>query len=159
MNKKTVSRSLLILAATIIFFASPTINAQANNWKAPKIADRLKNPLKGDLSAVKKGKELFDINCVTCHGAKGLGDGIAASSLFPKPANLTSKEVQKQSDGAIYYKITKGKNAMISWKYSLSEKQRWQLVSYIRELVPHKAKVNVKKSTAKNVKLKKKTKI
>ena len=144
------------MAATIILFDTPTINAQTSNWTAPKIANKLKNPLKGNLSAVKKGKELFDINCVTCHGAKGLGNGIAASSLFPKPTNLASKEVQKQSDGAIYYKITKGKNAMISWKYSLSNKQRWQLVSYIRALAPHKTKVNVKKSNAKNVKLKKK---
>ena len=30
---------------------------------------------------VAKGKEAFDINCASCHGAMGAGDGIAAASL------------------------------------------------------------------------------
>jgi len=134
MNKKTILKSLLILAGAIILFASPTTNAQTDNWKVPKIANKLKNPMLGKLSATKKGKELFDINCVTCHGEKGLGNGIAASGLVPPPANLNSKKVQEQSDGAIFYKITKGKNAMIAWRSSLTSKERWQLVNYIRTL-------------------------
>ncbi|MBP7282460.1 MAG: cytochrome c [Leptospiraceae bacterium] len=36
---------------------------------------------------VAKGKEAFDINCASCHGAMGAGDGIAAASLNPKPRN------------------------------------------------------------------------
>ncbi len=34
-----------------------------------------------------KGKELYDMNCATCHGSVGAGDGIAAASLNPKPRN------------------------------------------------------------------------
>ena len=145
MNKKIILKSLLILTGTIILFAPPKTNAQTDNWKAPKIANKLKNPLKGNFAMVKKGKELFEINCVTCHGEKGLGNGVAASGLVPKPANLTSKKVQEQSDGAIYYKITKGKNAMLSWKYSLTSKQRWQLVNYIREFGKKHKKESEKK--------------
>ncbi|HRG48592.1 MAG: cytochrome c [Leptospiraceae bacterium] len=36
---------------------------------------------------VAKGKEAFDINCSSCHGATGAGDGVAAASLNPKPRN------------------------------------------------------------------------
>ncbi|HMW06336.1 MAG TPA: cytochrome c [Leptospiraceae bacterium] len=36
---------------------------------------------------VAKGKEAFDINCASCHGATGAGDGVAAASLNPKPRN------------------------------------------------------------------------
>ncbi len=36
---------------------------------------------------VAKGKEIFDINCSSCHGATGAGDGVAAASLNPKPRN------------------------------------------------------------------------
>ena len=105
-------------------------------WVAPPMADKLTNPLKGNKEATEKGKDLFQTNCFTCHGQEGHGDGPGAATLNPKPANLASKEIQKQSDGAIYYKITTGfpPTAMISWRSNLSDKQRWELVNYIREL-------------------------
>ncbi len=105
-------------------------------WKAPKFADEIKNPLNGNSEAAQKGRNLFNVYCVTCHGEKGEGNGVAAATLNPKPANLASSLVQKQSDGAIYWKITTGfpPTAMISWRSNLSDKQRWSLVNYIREL-------------------------
>ena len=105
-------------------------------WVAPAMADKLENPLKGNKEATEKGKSLFEVNCQTCHGEKGEGNGPGSAGLNPKPANLTSKEVQKQSDGAIFWKITTGfpPTAMISWRSNLSNKQRWELVDYIREL-------------------------
>ena len=105
-------------------------------WVAPAMADKLKNPLSGNEEATEKGKSLFQVNCSTCHGEKGLGNGPGSMGLNPKPANLTSKEVQKQSDGAIFWKITTGfpPTAMISWRSRFSNKQRWELVDYIREL-------------------------
>ena len=36
---------------------------------------------------VAKGKEAYAINCASCHGEMGAGDGIAAASLNPKPRN------------------------------------------------------------------------
>jgi mono/diheme cytochrome c family protein len=36
---------------------------------------------------VAKGKEVYNINCASCHGELGAGDGIAAASLNPKPRN------------------------------------------------------------------------
>jgi mono/diheme cytochrome c family protein len=112
------------------------LNQGGKKWVAPPMADKLTNPLKGNKEATEKGKDLFQTNCFTCHGENGHGNGPGAAALNPKPANLTSKEVHKQSDGAIYYKITTGfpPTAMISWRSNLSEKQRWELVNYIREL-------------------------
>ena len=111
-------------------------NQSGKKWVAPAMADKLKNPLSGNKEATEKGKSLFEINCQTCHGEKGEGNGPGSAGLNPKPANLTSKDVQKQSDGAIFWKITTGfpPTAMISWRSNLSDKQRWELVDYIREL-------------------------
>ncbi len=103
-------------------------------WEAPAYADTLKNPLAGNLKAAKEGQNLFNIYCATCHGNKGKGNGIQAATLNPKPKDLTSKEAQKQSDGALFWKITTGNPPMVSWKYTLTEKQRWQVVDYIRQL-------------------------
>ena len=36
------------------------------------------------------GRYLFEKFCKTCHGPRAMGDGPQASSLTPKPANLTT---------------------------------------------------------------------
>lgn len=103
-------------------------------WNAPDYADKLVNRLTDLAEASKKGKEIFDIQCAICHGAEGKGDGAAGVALSPRPANLISERVQNQSDGAIYWKITKGRSPMAGYKGLLSKTQRWQLVTYIRSL-------------------------
>ena len=42
---------------------------------------------------VERGTQLFHDNCASCHGIKGLGDGIGADGLFPRPANLSMTRV------------------------------------------------------------------
>ncbi len=37
---------------------------------------------------IAKGKALFAVNCASCHGANGMGDGPAAAALNPKPRNF-----------------------------------------------------------------------
>ncbi len=130
-----------IVLITFLNNASPTVvkirmdkQSVTTRWVAPASADSLKNPLKGNSQAASEGKKIFTQFCVTCHGNEGFGNGITAATLNPKPANLTTKEIQKQSDGAIFWKITTGRPPMISWQYTLTEKQRWQLVDYIRQL-------------------------
>ena len=110
------------------------IKDKNGNWIAPASANKIKNPLKDIAKASKEGKGIFNSQCFTCHGTDGKGDGPAAMSLNPKPANLTSKPVQQQTDGAIFWKLTNGNSPMPPFKYSLSENQRWELVDYIRQL-------------------------
>ena len=107
----------------------------SKSWVAPKSADKLKNPLAGIIEESKKGKKLFSNNCYECHGDSGLGNGPSAYMLDPKPANLTSEKVQSQSDGSLFWKISEGDNgAMSAFKGTLNEKERWELVNYIRQL-------------------------
>ncbi|MFQ5445843.1 MAG: c-type cytochrome [Saprospiraceae bacterium] len=107
---------------------------QWGDWVAPKSADALKNPFQGDEAAAAAGQQLFGAICFVCHGDKGKGDGINAAALARPPADLTSRRVQRQSDGALFWKITEGNPPMLRFKETLSEEQRWQLVSYVRKL-------------------------
>ena len=119
-----VAGAVLALAAGV-----PGASAQGP-WVAPPEAKSLKNPVKG----VGDAKKVVETNCVTCHGASGHGDGPAAAALPPpKPANWTSVAVQKQTDGEIFWKISNGRGAMPPWKH-LPEKERWEIVNYIRTL-------------------------
>ncbi|PYM11442.1 MAG: cytochrome c class I, partial [Candidatus Rokuibacteriota bacterium] len=96
---------------------------------APADAKNTKNPEKGtDL-----GKKSVETNCVPCHGPSGKGDGPAAAALTPKPANWTSDKVKKEADGELFWKISNGRGPMPPWKH-LPEKERWQIVNYIRTL-------------------------
>jgi len=102
-------------------------------WEAPAAEKSKKNPLPANAATVAQGKKVADVNCVACHGAKGKGDGAASAALNPKPADWTSKKVQAESDGEIFWKISTGRGAMPSWKF-LPENDRWALVGYIRSL-------------------------
>lgn len=109
--------------------SSPT-----EEWKAPISVNNIKNPLMGDMKAAEKGKKIYKQMCVVCHGDKGKGNGIAGSSLNPRPADFTAENIQAQSDGAIYWKMTEGRAPMAAYKDILKEDQRWQLVNYLRTL-------------------------
>jgi len=106
--------------------------AYSQEWTAPKSAENLENPTNNDKVSIKEAKKIFTNMCLICHGAKGKGDGVASVGLNPKPANFSSDKVQKQSDGALFWKVREGRTPMASYKEILTEKQRWQLVNYIR---------------------------
>jgi len=128
---KSINKFLIALT---FFLGLVTVNAQSK-WVAPSTAKTIENPLKSSPDDIKAAKTVFTQMCVICHGAKGKGDGVAAAALKPKPANYTSKAVQDQTDGELFWKITNGNAptaAMAAYKDILTETQRWQLVSYIR---------------------------
>jgi mono/diheme cytochrome c family protein len=96
--------------------------------------EKLNNPLTNIAKASQEGQKIFRSYCASCHGADGKANTQAAEGLNPKPANLTLAAVQNQTDGEIYWKITNGKGAMPSFKSTLSKKQRWEIIDYIRTL-------------------------
>jgi len=124
----------IIISLTLVSFIG--ISTQVDRWKAPNGAKELKNPVKSSQKAesIKRGAKIFKTRCMICHGVKGKGDGIGGKALSPKPQNLTSGMVQSQTDGEIFWKITNGRNDMIKWGPILTDKQRWDLVNYVRKL-------------------------
>jgi len=128
----------LVLAAAVLALWVATwpsgSQAQAQApWLAPAAEKGKKSPLAADKKTVEQGEKVAKINCVSCHGAKGKGDGAAAVALNPKPADWTSKRVQDETDGEIFWKISTGRGAMPSWRH-LPENDRWAVVAYIRSL-------------------------
>ncbi len=124
----------LILVFFVVLFSSTTIWSQTKKFPSPTSADAIMNPLAGNDASVIAGKKIYTQLCVTCHGDKGKGDGIAAPGLPKRPADHTSAFVQDQTDGALFWIITAGNKPMPSYKTTLTATQRWQVINYIRTL-------------------------
>jgi mono/diheme cytochrome c family protein len=118
----------LLLVAAVAWAQAPT-----GPWVAPAADKAKKNPVAGGATAIAAGKNVAQVNCVSCHGPGGKGDGPAAVALNPKPADWTSKRVQDESDGELFWKISNGRGAMPPWKH-LPENDRWSVVHFIRSL-------------------------
>ena len=131
-SRLTQAWMALALGAAVALGGAAPAQAQAP-WEAPAAEKAKKNPSPSDAKTVEQGKKVAQINCASCHGAMGKGDGVASAGLSPKPADWTSKTVQAESDGEIFWKISTGRGAMPSWKH-LPEAERWALVRYIRSL-------------------------
>jgi len=107
----------------------------AVKWTAPPESKDVANPVKTDGRTVERGKKLFQTYCVACHGNAGSGDGAMGLKLGYKAANLTLENINQQTDGEIFWKISKGKAPMPSWEPQLLARDRWDLVSYVRTLI------------------------
>lgn len=125
---------LLLFGTMTIATLTMSTALVGGDWKAPAEADKLTNPLKGNAVSVDAGKKTFQQMCAICHGNKGKGDGVAGMGLNPRPTDFSKADIQAQSDGAIYWKMTEGRAPMAAYKEILKENQRWELVNYIRTL-------------------------
>jgi high-affinity iron transporter len=85
---------------------------------------------------IAEGKQIYEKNCVSCHGALGLGDGPAGAALNPKPAAIGSGEAMHDVTPAMMFrKISVGVTGTAMPAYSsLSAEQRWNVVMYLRSL-------------------------
>jgi glucose/arabinose dehydrogenase len=118
--------TLAFLAAAI--FVGSSVNAQDSSFHgAPASAAKRKNPYKGQAAAAQAGANLYAQKCKNCHGAAGKGTGNIPS--------LASGAAQSAPDGAVFWFITQGDPAdgMPSWA-ALAEKERWQLLTYVKAL-------------------------
>jgi mono/diheme cytochrome c family protein len=84
---------------------------------------------------VNKGRELFKVNCTTCHGENGQGDGPSASMLNPKPRNFHSIDSWKNGSKVtqIYKTLEEGilGGGMASYNY-IPPEDRFALIHFIR---------------------------
>ena len=82
---------------------------------------------------LQEGQRLYEQYCRFCHGDQGKG---RAFDVTPPPADLTSPAVQQKSDAELTRTIHDGERgtAMGAWKWALSDKDKQNVLLYIRWL-------------------------
>jgi mono/diheme cytochrome c family protein len=98
-------------------------------------AAKLPNPIPATPDSIEKGRQLFTIYCVPCHGVSGTGNGLVGEKLVLRPFDLTSPSVQAISDGLIFGYITFGGAVMPIYGNDLSPTERWHVVNYVRNVL------------------------
>jgi len=100
-----------------------------------------KNPQSDSPENVEAGKRLYykdakPTACSLCHGIRGNGNGRLARGLNPPPRNFTCAVLMDAiSDGQLFWIIKNGSRgtAMPNHRETLSDKQIWQLIRFIRQ--------------------------
>ncbi len=88
-----------------------------------------------------KGKPIYALYCVTCHGESGDGQGPVGKTLNPPPRDFTKGDFKYGGgDKEIFEVISNGAASkggsplMAPWGSVIPEADRWALVAYIHTL-------------------------
>ncbi len=95
-----------------------------------------------DQQYIARGAQLYQENCVSCHGKDGKGSGVMAASLEHPPADLTHHFHPKpgKNDDYLFWRVSEGgqvapfvgmKSAMPAFKEVLNEEARWSVLAYV----------------------------
>ena len=119
-----------VLAFTLFSFTS----FMQEEWKVPEKFEKMKNPTNPE-EDINIGKSLYSKHCKSCHGKEGYGDGPKADEVKGELGDFSSEEFQAQSDGALYYKTTVGRDDMPEFIKKIPEDEdRWLIINYMRTL-------------------------
>ncbi|MCI1265866.1 MAG: c-type cytochrome [Saprospiraceae bacterium] len=132
--KKLVIISTLIFSVISLSFS--ILNKQAEKpWEVPANYVKMKNPVASNPTSIAEGKVLWNKHCKSCHGGKGLGDGSKAAQLKTEPGDFSTASFQSQSDGALFYKTSEGRDDMPNFKKKIPDAdERWSIINFIRTL-------------------------
>ncbi|MGI8857682.1 MAG: copper resistance protein CopC [Thermomicrobiales bacterium] len=113
--------SLIVLGATLMaWYSVPTTPLTGRA-----------NPVPATQDVLTQGAALYAQNCAVCHGVAGEGNS--------KPGTqLTAATGQRYTDGDLYWLLTNGVagKGMPPYNTRLSPTERWQVVRYLRTLLP-----------------------
>jgi mono/diheme cytochrome c family protein len=85
---------------------------------------------------IKEGERLFGTECGACHGNSGHNPTDAGRWMYPRAADLTSRDSQSYSDRELFWIVKNGirLSGMPAFGKVESDEHIWDLVFYVRSL-------------------------
>lgn len=122
---------LVMLAIGVTLFLGVLSRAVMAQGEPPSPYSGMKNPFPwSDNSVQAAGKGIYQLSCLGCHGAQGnnLANANFSQATFP--------QVLESRADFYFWTLSEGRLAkgMPAYKSSLSEEQRWQVLTYLWSL-------------------------
>ena len=135
---RTAARALLDSIIAAVAAKQPPSSLEALNQRfAVSLGSDAALELPRKAIDVAAGRRLYEAQCTSCHGPRGMGDGPAAAAINPKPPALGSDSVMRDVTPAMMFrKISVGVTgtAMPAFGSKLSADDRWDIVMYLATL-------------------------
>ena len=130
---KILTLSLMVLGlGALLTSMVPQRQAMPEPWEVPAKFKNMENPVKADDASVKAGMVAYNKYCASCHGKKGLGDGVKARGLKTFAGDFSGEAYQSQTDGEHFYKTKMGRGEMPKYENKISDNDIWHMVNYMR---------------------------
>lgn len=140
----TKTARTIILSISLVFTASLTacISLASDITPPPNYATPVPRPTSSPVYPIvppnpSEGAAIYADSCAPCHGETGKGDGTMASQLSVPPAALASPSVMRAARPMDWFElVTNGRmdRMMPPFGGSLSDRQRWDVISYVLSL-------------------------
>jgi mono/diheme cytochrome c family protein len=107
-----------------------------NTGRRPGTTNFIENiPVPVTAQMLRRGQEVFDINCAACHSRLGDGNGLPKRiGAMAVVADLHDKRIVELADGELFNTLSYGKNLMPAYAASIDVPDRWAVVAYLRAL-------------------------
>jgi len=128
--------SVMVMGIFFLGINAFTIQSDSDEWVVPEKYQKMQNPTDADDDEnLEIGEELYMKHCKSCHGKEGLGDGPKAKEQEGELGDFSSEDFQAQSDGALFYKTTIGRDDMPNYDKKMpDDEDRWLIVNFMRIL-------------------------
>lgn len=126
------SVSLIVVVGFLFAFVAP--DQDKKPWEVPTKYKSMTNPYADEIDdLIDAGADIYALQCASCHGDDGLGDGTKASNLETFPGDFTSEEFKTFSDGELYFMSIIGRDEMPNYEKKISDDEdRWAVIEYIK---------------------------
>ena len=112
----------------------PAPTTEREIFAAKDAAASIPNPVPATPESIARGADFYQVNCWVCHGEQGRGDGpVGEKFLDNAPVDLNKAHTQDQTDGQLFFTITRGRVDMPFYRDALNQRERWDLINFIRD--------------------------
>lgn len=114
-----------------------TVISEGRGNEMPAFGDELSSDERWDIvsyllrfstpdDSLKQGKQVYESNCVACHGEDG-------RSMILGAANFSdARFLFNLAPSDMYVIVTQGQGSMPAWQARLNQDQRWSVIDYLR---------------------------
>ena len=115
----------------------PVTGTEVADTVIPRYYDRINrlvNPIQRTSVSIDRGREVYRVYCVPCHGDAGHGDG-PITPRFIRPPDLTAGQARAYTDGYLFALVASGRGLMPPYGDKVRGDDRWHVVNYLRGVI------------------------